>query len=99
VAGADAECLNGVQVAELAPMLAQAMRLPRDVQGVVVQRIEAGSAAAQKLQPGDIIERVNQQPVTSVADFGKLIRALPESQPVMLSIVRERTRTVVVLPV
>ena len=93
----DADSLSGVQVIALAPAIVQSMKLPLDVEGVIVKRVEPGTPAAEKLEPGDVIEQVNQQPVGSVADFGKLVRALPDGLPIVLSIIRERTRTLVVL--
>ena len=95
--GADADSLPGVQVADLVPALARSMNLPREIQGVIVSEVEPGTAAAEKLQPGDVIEQIDQQAVVSVADFGKLVRALPRGLPVVLSVLRERTRILVVL--
>ena len=96
-AAGDAESLHGVQVAELTPAIAQSLSLPRGEQGVIVRQVEPGSSAADKLQPGDIIEQVNQQPVPSVPEFGKQVRALPENLPFVLSVMRERARVLVVL--
>ena len=93
----DAEALPGVQVMELIPSIVQSMNLPGDLQGVIVRRVEPGSAAAEKLQPGDVVEQINRQAVTSVPEFGKLVRALPEGPPVILSVLRERARMLVVL--
>ena len=93
----DGESLHGVQVTELTPAIAQSLDLPRGEQGVIVRQVEPGSPAAEKLQPGDIIEQVNQQPVPSVPEFGKRMRALPESLPFVLSVMRERTRMLVAL--
>ena len=93
----DADSLNGVQVMELIPAFVQSMHLPRDIQGVIVRQVEPGTPAGEKLQPGDVIEQINQQAVTSVADFGRLVRALPEGLPAVLSVMRERSRTLVVL--
>jgi len=48
------------------------LELPLDVHGVVVASVDAGSPAAQQLEPGDVILSVNRVPVNSVADFNKL---------------------------
>ena len=93
----DAASLPGVQVAELAPAIARSPSLPRGVQGVIVRQVEPGTPAADKLQPGDIIEQVNQQPVPSVAEFGQRVRLLPEGRPYVLSVMREGARLLVVL--
>jgi serine protease Do len=95
--GPDAESLAGVEVADLNAALVRTLNLPRDVQGVVVKRVDPGTPAADKLQLGDIIERVNQQSIASVGDFDKLVRSSPENVPLVLSIVRERTRILVPL--
>ena len=93
----DAESLQGVQVAELAPAPAPSLSQPHGAQGVIVSQVAPGTALAEKLQPGDIIEQVNQQPIASVPEFGQRVRALPEGLPVVLSILREGTRTRVVI--
>ncbi len=93
----DADSLSGVQVTELDVASAQKLDLPPDVRGVVVKRVEPDTLAADKLQAGDVIEQINQQPIVSLPVYGKLVRALPEHRPVLLSIVRERVRTFVVL--
>ena len=94
---ADADTYEGVQVAEISPALLQKMDLPADLRGVIVRRIEPGTAGAEKLQLGDVIEQVNQQPVANVADFTKTLRVLPPGHPVVLSVMRERNRMLVVL--
>jgi hypothetical protein len=50
-----------------------------------------------ELQKGDVIEEINQQPVTSVADYNKIAAALDPSQPQVLSVCRHRMRSFLVL--
>ena len=71
--------------------------LPSNMRGVGVAGIEPGSVLADKIQAGDIIESINQQPVSSLADYQTLTRSLPADEPVVVGLVRKRTRTLVVI--
>jgi serine protease Do len=54
---------------------------------VVVQRVAPDGPADGKLRPGDVIEEVNQQPVTSASDLASKVRAAPD-RPVLLRVKR-----------
>jgi serine protease Do len=97
LAGSDSGALAGVQVAELTGPIARHLRLPGSLQGMVVVRIDANSPAADKLQVGDVIEQVNRKPVSSLADYRRLVNGLSARGTVTLSIVRDRSRTLVVI--
>ena len=57
----------GVSVAPLTPELAAKEGLPAHTRGLVVEAVTPDSrAAAAGLQPGDVIEEVNRQPVSEV---------------------------------
>src|SRR4029453_12276290 len=56
----------GIAVAPLTPELAARAKAPRDPRGLFVEEVAPdGRAAAAGLQPGDIIQEVNRQAVTS----------------------------------
>ncbi len=86
--------LAGVQVGELTPQLAQRLDIPAGVRGVIITNVEENSA---DLRKGDVIEEVDQQPVTSVADYRKLVGTLDPNEAHVLSVCRGRTRSFVVL--
>ncbi len=88
--------LAGISVAELSPQLAHQLDLPNAVRGVVVIQVDSATGSAD-LQKGDVIEEVNQQPVTSVAEFQKIAAGLAPNQAQVLSVCRHRTRSFVVL--
>jgi serine protease Do len=63
--------------------------LPSDIKGAVVAAVEPGSPAAEKgLRPGDVITRVNQEPVTNVADAVAALNAARERDETALLLVR-----------
>ena len=89
--------LGGVEVREPSPQDLRALDLPPNTRGVAVANVEAGSDAADKLRPGDVIESINLTPVGSLADYARTLRALPAGEPVVLAITRNGRRTMVVL--
>jgi serine protease Do len=88
--------LASIHVAELSPEVARQLDLPANVQGVLVAGVDPDSGVAE-LQKGDVIEEINQQPVTSVADYNKIAAALDPSQPQVLSVCRHKMRSFLVL--
>lgn len=68
----------GMTIANLSPDIIRRFQLERQQKGVVVTDVDAGSPAdLAGIQPGDVIEEVNRQPVQSVESFQK---ALSETQ-------------------
>lgn len=88
--------LASVQVDALTPEKARQLDLPPNVQGVLVTGVDPDSGIAE-LQKGDVIEEINQQPVTSVSDYNKIAASLDPSQPQVLSVCRHRARSFLVL--
>jgi S1-C subfamily serine protease len=50
-----------------------------------------------ELRAGDVIEEINQQPVTSVSEYKKIVSSLDPNGTQVLSVCRHRTRSFVVL--
>lgn len=79
----------GVIVENLTPDLAHKFQLPKDVEGVVVSRVEPLSdAAATGLRVGDLITEVNRQPIASVADFKHVVAAAQPGDVLLAYVVR-----------
>jgi serine protease Do len=88
--------LDSIHVSELTPEMARQLDLPPNVKGVLVTDVDPDSGVAE-LQKGDVIEEINQQPVTSVSDFKKIAGSLDPNQPQVLSLCRHRARSFLVL--
>ena len=88
--------LASIHVGELTPEMARQLDLPPNVKGVLVTDVDPDSGVAE-LQKGDVIEEINQQPVTSVSDFKKIAGSLDPNQPQVLSLCRHRARSFLVL--
>ncbi len=88
--------LASIHVDELTPEKARQLDLPQNAKGVLVTDIDPDSGLAE-LQKGDVIEEINQQPVTSVSDYNKIAASLDPSQPQVLIVCRHRARSFLVL--
>jgi serine protease Do len=88
--------LDSIEVRELTPQLAERLGVPADVRGVVVAQVGSEISGGQ-LRAGDVIEAVNQEPVTSVQDYERAVQSLNLSQPQVLSVCRQRSRSFVVV--
>lgn len=65
----------GAVVANLSPALADEVGLPLTTTGVIILELDrTGSAARLGFEPGDIVRKINGEPVTSVAHLGDLIK-------------------------
>lgn len=84
--------LASIRVGELTPEIARQMDLPPGVRGVVVTASDSG-----EVQRGDVIEEVDQQPVTSVDEFKKAASGADADSAHVLSVCRHRVRSFVVL--
>jgi len=79
----------GVSLEPLTPALASQLGATRGTQGLVVQSVDpAGAAADAGIQPGDIIEQINRQPVRSVDDVRSAL-GKSGSRPALILISRK----------
>jgi serine protease Do len=88
--------LRSIHVSDLTPEMARQLDLPNGVRGVVVTNIDPDSGVAD-LQKGDVIEELNQQPVSSVVEYNKVVGSLDLNQTQVLSVCRHRARSFIVL--
>jgi serine protease Do len=69
------KALDGVEVSNLNPEIAEQLNLPPSTKGVVVTDVDPSSKMADAgLRKGDVIQEVNHQPVKSVSEFQSAIR-------------------------
>lgn len=93
--GANANVLSGLQVGEIPTVMRDF--LPENANGVLVAQVQPGSPVSQTLQPGDIIEEINQRAISSVSEFEKIAQSLRPNDKALLYIIRGRSRSFVVL--
>ena len=86
----------GITLAELTPQLLADRHLT-GVQGLFVKEIDPNGLVAElrvppagnpALQEGDVINRINRMPVTSLADFQRVLNSLKAGDPIVLNVTR-----------
>jgi serine protease Do len=87
----------GIEVQNLTERLRAEAKVPPNVNGVIVTRVDPNSTAAQELRPGDVIEQINRQPVSNVDDFQGIVGQLDPERPVMVGMARSRQRSFVII--
>ena len=79
----------GITMSQLTPEAAQRLRAPSDVQGVLISEVEQGSPAFRAgLVRGDIITRINRQPVRSVQEASRALGAVQSGSTAFLLVLR-----------
>ena len=79
--------LQGIEVQNLTPDIAQQLQLPVGTKGVVVTSVDPSSPAASELNRGDVIQEVNHKPISNVEEYRQAIAAAG-NQPVLLLVNR-----------
>ena len=90
----EANVLSSVEVADVTADVVKRLDLPNRIRGVLVTKVDGEVG---ELQAGDVIEEVNQQAVTSVSEYKRIVAALDPNGTQVLSVCRHRTRSFVVL--
>ncbi len=79
----------GISVANLDVPQREALGLPETVAAIVITDVKAGSQAARRFQPGDLIHRINQDAVTDVATFHDLLGSIPQNKTSIMVLSRD----------
>jgi serine protease Do len=87
--------LASIQIGEIPTAMRE--RLPESVGGVVITQIQPNSDAATKLQPGDIIEEINQEPIASIDEYRQVAARLKPQDKALLYVLRGRSRAFIVI--
>src|SRR5258706_7143784 len=89
---------SGLMVENLTPQLGDFFGA-KGAKGVLVRSVEKGSAAAKaRLRAGDVIVRVNGEPVTDVGDFSQALRT-HKSGNASVGVIRDKREQTISLPV
>lgn len=79
----------GITVQNLTPALAQTFGLNTEETGVVITKIEQGSAAAEAmLRPGDVIKEVNRLKIQNIRDWQQAMGNMKKGEPLLLLVAR-----------
>ena len=86
----------GFSVANITPDLIEKYKLEDTATGVIVTKVGAGSTAMQSgIEPGQVITKVNNSPVKSVADFEKATSVLKSGDAIRLVVQTQERRVLI----
>ncbi len=80
--------LKGITVQELTPSLRDKLRLPEDLNGVVVTNIGQDSPTQEFLQINDVIQEVNRTQIQNVQNYDHVVSQIGEKDSVLLLVYR-----------
>ena len=87
----------GVAVQDLTPDILRQLGLPSNTKGAVVTQVQPGSPASDAgMQPGDVIQEVNRQPVSGTSQLETAVRKLGK-QPIVFLVNRKGVTSFVVV--
>jgi S1-C subfamily serine protease len=78
----------GIVVGDLTPQQRMALGLEESNAAIIITDVKADSQAAQQFRPGDLIHRINQDPVTDVQTFYDALGSLPEDKATVMYLSR-----------
>ena len=77
----------GVGIGDLTPDVREQLRVPDDLHGAVIERVQPGSPSDDAgLQPGQVIVGVNRHETKSAADVQKALTSIPKGQDALVLI-------------
>jgi serine protease Do len=87
--GANENGLQGVTVENLTADAAEQLRIPAGTKGVVVDKVDPASRAAEAgLQRGDVIQQVNHKSISNVKEYSQAVGASGKNDSVLLLVDR-----------
>jgi serine protease Do len=92
--------LSGVEVRNVTPEMAKQLDLARGAKGVVITRLDPGSAAEEAgLQRGDLIMEINRKPISNTDDYERILSKADKNEAILLLVGRQgRTLFLTVTP-
>jgi len=82
----------GIEVQDITPEIADSFNLQNTEGALIAGVLRGGPADRAGIRPGDILVRVNDQPVADSSSLLNLIAALPPGKQAVLGLIRKQTR-------
>jgi serine protease Do len=88
VSGDYENVMKGITVQDLTPEIAQKLKIPDRIKGVIITDIAEDSVGAGVLAPGDIIQEINRKKIPAAKSYEELVSRIKKDEDVLLLIYR-----------
>jgi serine protease Do len=86
----EGEIKLGLTVQNITDNASRQFNIDRGQEGVVITGVdETGAAAGARIQPGDVLVKIEEKPVKSVAEYRKILRSFQKGKVVIFTLVRD----------
>lgn len=90
----------GLSVQPLTPELAKQLGVDPSIKGVVVRKVQPGSAADRAgIRVNDVITEIDDTPITSVASFSKAVKQIKKGDTAIVVVQRGERSVIIEMPV
>jgi serine protease Do len=89
--------LKGITVQDMTPEIAQKLKIPDRIKGVIISDIAEDSIASGVLTQGDVIQEINRKKVSGVKNYQEVVSKIKKGEDVLLLIYRRGTSLFVTL--
>lgn len=80
--------LDGVRIQDITPELRKSLEIPQRVSGVVINAIDAGSAAVGVLRQADVIMEINRKNIGNTDDYREVVSEIASTDSILLLVYR-----------
>ncbi len=97
VSGSYENVLKGITVQDMTPEIAQKLKIPDRIKGVIISDVAEDGIASGVLTQGDVIQEINRKKVDSVKNYQEVVSKIKKDEDVLLLIYRRGTSLFVTL--
>jgi len=80
--------LKGITVQDLTPEIAQKLKIPDRIKGVIITDIAEDSVGTGVLAPGDVIQEINRKKIPTATSYEEIVSRIKKDEDVLLLIYR-----------
>jgi serine protease Do len=97
VAGDFENVMKGITVQDLTPEIAQKLKIPERIKGVIISDMDEDSISSGVLAQGDVIQEINRKKISNTKNYQEIVSNIKKGEDVLLLIYRRGTSLFVTL--
>jgi serine protease Do len=89
--------MKGITVQDMTPEIAQRLKIPDRIKGVIISDVAEGSMSSGVLTQGDVIQEINRKKVSNTKNYQEIVSKIKKDEDVLLLVYRRGTSLFVTL--